>query len=126
VVPGGAAVLRVLLVLRVEVVDGVRHDVPKKYQCCGSGMFIPEPGSGIRDPEKIYSGSRTRIRTTAKYHKNTLPILIRVLSKLKGGFCDFFFFMYDIQHCFICRPSDSTVSEDAEIEPRTVATKHWL
>ncbi len=31
------------------------------------------------------------------------------------------FFMYDIQHCFICRPSDSTVSEDAGIEPRTVA-----
>jgi hypothetical protein len=30
--------------------------------------------------------------------------------------------MYDIQHCFICRPSDSTVSEDARIEPRTVAT----
>jgi hypothetical protein len=30
--------------------------------------------------------------------------------------------MYCIQHCFICRPSDSTVSEDARIEPRTVAT----
>jgi hypothetical protein len=31
-------------------------------------------------------------------------------------------FMYVIQHCFFCRPSDSTVSEDAGIEPRTVAT----
>ncbi len=31
--------------------------------------------------------------------------------------------MYDIQLCFICRPSDSTVSEDAVIEHRTVATK---
>jgi hypothetical protein len=30
--------------------------------------------------------------------------------------------MYDIQHCFTCRPSDSTVSEDAGIEPRTVTT----
>ncbi len=30
--------------------------------------------------------------------------------------------MYDIQYCFICRPSDSTVSEDAGIEPRPVAT----
>jgi nestin len=30
--------------------------------------------------------------------------------------------MYVIQHSFICRPSDSTVSEDAGIEPRTVAT----
>jgi hypothetical protein len=25
-----------------------------------------------------------------------------------------------IQHCFICRPSDSTVSEDAGIEPKKV------
>ncbi len=32
------------------------------------------------------------------------------------------FFMFYIQHCRICRPSDSTVSEDAGIEPRTVAT----
>jgi hypothetical protein len=30
--------------------------------------------------------------------------------------------MYSIQHCFICRPSDSTVSKDAVIEPKTVAT----
>ncbi len=33
-----------------------------------------------------------------------------------------FLFMYFIQHCFICRPSDSIVSEDAGIDPRTVAT----
>jgi hypothetical protein len=39
---------------------------------------------------------------------------------LKG---DFFLFMCDIQHYFIWRPSDSSVSEDAGIEPRTVATK---
>ncbi len=32
------------------------------------------------------------------------------------------FSVYCIQHCFICRPSDSTVTEDAGIEPRTVAT----
>jgi hypothetical protein len=30
--------------------------------------------------------------------------------------------MYFIQHRFICRPSDSIVSEDVGIEPRTVAT----
>ncbi len=29
---------------------------------------------------------------------------------------------YFIQHCFICRPSDSIVSEDAEIELREDAT----
>jgi hypothetical protein len=28
--------------------------------------------------------------------------------------------MYDIQHCFVCRPSDSTASEDAGVAPRTV------
>jgi hypothetical protein len=31
---------------------------------------------------------------------------------------DFLVFKYFIQHCFICRPSGSTVSEDAGIEPR--------
>ncbi len=35
---------------------------------------------------------------------------------------DFWIFLCFIQHCFICRPSDSTVSEDAGIEPWTVAT----
>ncbi len=30
--------------------------------------------------------------------------------------------MYVIQHCFICRPLDSAVSEDAGIEPWTVVT----
>ncbi len=32
------------------------------------------------------------------------------------------FFQYFIQHCIICRPSYSIVSENAGIEPRTVAT----
>ncbi len=34
----------------------------------------------------------------------------------------YLFSMYYIQHCFICRPSDSTVSEDAGMDPRTVPT----
>jgi hypothetical protein len=46
----------------------------------------------------------------------------RKLPKEDIFFIYIFFFMYNIQHCFICRPSDSTVSEDAGIEPRTVAT----
>ncbi len=41
---------------------------------------------------------------------------------LKRGILWSFFFMYIIQHGFSCRPSDSTLSEDAGIEPRTVAT----
>ncbi len=40
----------------------------------------------------------------------------------KYFFGRFFFLSYCIQHCFICRPSDSTVPTDAGIEPRTVAT----
>ncbi len=41
----------------------------------------------------------------------------------KGGLL---LFVYSIQHCFICRPSDSTVSEDTVIKPRTVASRHLL
>ncbi len=44
---------------------------------------------------------------------------------LKGEYIYFFFniFFGDFfLHCFICRPSDSTVPTDAGIEPRTVAT----
>jgi hypothetical protein len=40
---------------------------------------------------------------------------------LTGGFFGFFMYVL-IQHCFIYRPSDSTVSEDAGTKPRTVAT----
>jgi hypothetical protein len=34
--------------------------------------------------------------------------------------------MYDIQHGFIFRPADSAVSEDAEIESRTVACDYGI
>ncbi len=40
----------------------------------------------------------------------------------KMFFFSFFLFMYVIQHCFICLPSDSTASVDAGTETRTVAT----
>jgi hypothetical protein len=40
----------------------------------------------------------------------------------RGEFFNFFLFMYVILHFFICRPSDSTVSEDVGFEPKTVAT----
>jgi hypothetical protein len=35
------------------------------------------------------------------------------------------FLVLHIQHCFISRPSNSTVSMDAGIEPSSVATLHW-
>jgi hypothetical protein len=40
---------------------------------------------------------------------------------LTGGFSDFFMYVLS-STCFICRPSDSTVSEDAGIEPMTFST----
>jgi hypothetical protein len=43
--------------------------------------------------------------------KKQIEILVRILT---GGF--FFLSMNCIPHCFICRPSDSTVSADAGIE----------
>jgi hypothetical protein len=51
------------------------------------------------------------------------PQIFRETLK-QGDFLVFFLCMYRyfIQHCFICRPFESTVSEDAGIEPRTVAT----
>jgi hypothetical protein len=39
----------------------------------------------------------------------------RSVDSLKGDFSGFFLFMCDSQHCFYCRPSDSTVSEDAGV-----------
>jgi hypothetical protein len=42
--------------------------------------------------------------------------------KAFAGLWAFVVSSYYIQHCFICRPSDSTVPTDAGIEPRTVAT----
>jgi hypothetical protein len=69
------------------------------------------------------------------YYRNTLVAMKKSYGVIKNnnvhrGFSGitvtmndgFVLFMYDIQQCFICRPSDSTVSEDAEIEARTVAT----
>ncbi len=47
-------------------------------------------------------------------------VIIDVQKVLKGETVSIFLFFYST--CFLCRPSDSTVSEDAGIEPRTVAT----
>ena len=48
-----------------------------------------------------------------------------VLWSLKVGFLDYFF-QHFTQHCFIWCPSDSTVSEDAVLNPRQLRYRHWL
>jgi hypothetical protein len=54
---------------------------------------------------------------------NNTPYYIKTTLHQTGTlYLDFLFFMYIIRHRFICRPSDSPVSEDAGIEPWTVGT----
>ncbi len=55
--------------------------------------------------------------THKTFHQKRIDNSTEMLNR--GDF--FYFVQYFIQHCFICRPSDSTVSEDAGIDPRTSA-----
>ncbi len=56
-------------------------------------------------------------------YSSTCSPQVRTTSVYRGRFYFYFlFFMFVIQHCFICRPSDSNVSEDAGIRLRTVMT----
>ncbi len=67
---------------------------------------------------------RTSEQVTSKMtvnHKWTEDVKVFFIIYFFGGFF-LFLLSYYIQHCFICRPSDSTVPTDAGIEPRTVAT----
>ncbi len=59
---------------------------------------------------------------TGPFSRSTSMGCLAVDRKEKGGFLSIFLFMYVIQHCIICRPSESTVSEDAGIEHSTFAT----
>ncbi len=52
------------------------------------------------------------------------PVLRPILLNFFPGFFWFFSCVF-IQHCFICRPSDSAVSEDAGIELGLMGLWHW-
>jgi hypothetical protein len=59
-------------------------------------------------------------------HKNCTKIRSESKEKtqnFKGGF--FGFFKYFIQHCFIFRPSESNVKEDAGLNPGLLQLWHW-
>ncbi len=96
----------------------------------------PEPGAGInlcihRASQAASNGELLHISTITIYigtvflpqstHRVAKAVFWRTFhhdGKMSPE-AEFFFLN---QHWFICRPSDSTVSEDAGIEPRTVAT----
>jgi hypothetical protein len=81
-------------------------------------------GKFCLDAAMLASASPGDDASFLNYKKDTSDLFkVRFkLSFLKGDFLNFFIFMYIVQHCFICRPPDSNVSEDAGIESRTVAT----
>ncbi len=60
------------------------------------------------------------VRLPGHGRRNALPFSLR--NTKKREFFYLFFFIYVIQNCFICRPSDYTLSEDAVIQHRTDAT----
>jgi hypothetical protein len=68
-------------------------------------FFDGDPGSGMENTDLGWE----------KFGSATVFFFIFLGGDL------FLFFSYYIQHCFICRSSDSTVATDAGIEPRTVA-----
>jgi hypothetical protein len=81
--------------------------------------FIKVAGSGIR--VDIHSGMIEKNIGQSSHAAVPLKSLIKK-SFQRGNVFGCFLVMYVIQHCFICRPSDFTVSEDAGIEPRIVVT----
>ncbi len=71
-------------------------------------------------PLFMYSRNWSREHVVKKTHKEVKQqanVLRRKINYI-------FSFKYFTEQCFICRPSDSTVSGDAGIETRTVAT--WV
>jgi hypothetical protein len=84
-------------------------------------------------PVREYKGVQ-RWNSWASFSQKTRVFLLQAIHSLFREKSNFYspcmisylrckkIFLYFIQHCFICHSSDSTVSEDAGIEPRTVGT----
>ncbi len=91
---------------------GEERDRPVVLETVDSGKI----GADVRRGEGGYG----ILGLSSSYHITSIFIKNRIIFFYSGLI--YGFFLHFIQHCFICRPSDSTVSEDAEIEPRTFAT----
>ncbi len=79
----------------------------------GGTRLVPIDSPWLRTQLPIFFLYTSRDTLSFKFLKKWF----QHLEPKKGGV----FFSYYIQHCFICRPSDSTVPTDAGIEPKTVA-----
>jgi hypothetical protein len=83
--------------------------------------FLPSLSSPYRGCLHIFTfpQDKTRHDIISKPQVLQMLYLYSFFLFLKGSFLGIFLFSDFIQHCFICCPSDSTVSEDAGFGPRT-------
>ncbi len=103
---------------------GLGHDIEFKYFDKNGYFFVSKGTSSFGTFKMSLSGLCFAIFQAVK-GTGSRDIIILFLPNLDSSrfsylpllvfsiFRIFFLFMYDIQHCFICRPSDSTMSEDA-------------
>jgi hypothetical protein len=85
---------------------------------------VPGPGGGKAPAQSLHPAQPAAVyrQRRPSLRQGETGELYLYSELLKGDCLIFSPFMFVIQHCFIGRPSDSTVFEDAGIEPRTVAT----
>jgi hypothetical protein len=90
---------------------------PRRRSDCGSPRQRLPSGAACRQ-----SGSTRKRRNKSSIQAQEIKLLLNFLRYyfLVNIFLGDFFSSYYIQHCFICRPSDSTVTTDAGIE-----LVHW-
>ncbi len=86
-----------------------------RYTCS-----INEKSPGARGTAYLFLASLALVVVLGIKVSSTMFDLI--YSTFTVPWCLYSTLMHFIQHCFICRSSDSTVSEDAGIESRTVTT----
>jgi hypothetical protein len=95
------------------------HDVTLLVHHCRQILSTWSVNFSEKPPPHVCSSSHENADTFKKTtYMGVKTFLLQIFFFLGGGN----FFSYRIQHCIICRPSDSTVPTDAGIEPRTVAT----
>jgi hypothetical protein len=75
-----------------------------------------------RRSSKLASRFQSQIKSVLNFKYCIRSLVFSSVQLVGRKKLKFFLFMYVFQHCFTCRPSNFTVSQDDEIEPSTVAT----